>query len=179
MNTTPVHALTDIDGGIVVDPAPRLAGPPFFGGPGNTWTTNRISFLDWAPHYEGQPVTCGNGQPDSGETHENCETDVAEPPDSGTCGDSKCNDLNETSASCPADCFASTCSNGVCEAGEDATNCPDDCLVCGDGVCQASNGECTANCPGDCPPPPPAVCGNYICEAGETNGTCRKDCPLI
>jgi hypothetical protein len=35
MNTTPVHALTDIDGGIVVDPAPRLAGPPVFGGPGN------------------------------------------------------------------------------------------------------------------------------------------------
>ena len=35
MNTTPVHALTDIDGGIAVDPAPRLAGPPVFGGPGN------------------------------------------------------------------------------------------------------------------------------------------------
>ncbi len=35
MNTTPVHALTDIDGGIVVDPAPRLAGPPVFVGPGN------------------------------------------------------------------------------------------------------------------------------------------------
>ncbi len=35
MNTAPAHALSAIDSGIVPDPAPRLAGQPIFGGPGN------------------------------------------------------------------------------------------------------------------------------------------------
>ncbi|MFD5601128.1 endo-type 6-aminohexanoate oligomer hydrolase [Leucobacter sp. NPDC058333] len=37
MNTTPndVYALADVDPGIAIDPTPRLAGAPVFGGPGN------------------------------------------------------------------------------------------------------------------------------------------------
>lgn len=36
MNATPAHALADMDSGITTDPAPRLAGKPDFGGPGNS-----------------------------------------------------------------------------------------------------------------------------------------------
>ena len=35
MTTTPAHALSDIDPALAIDPAPRLAGAPVFGGPGN------------------------------------------------------------------------------------------------------------------------------------------------
>ena len=35
MTTTPAHALSDIDPALAIDPAPRLAGAPVFGGSGN------------------------------------------------------------------------------------------------------------------------------------------------
>ncbi|MCS7134719.1 MAG: hypothetical protein NZ889_02585, partial [Candidatus Pacearchaeota archaeon] len=96
------------------------------------------------------------------------------------CGDAICDaSCNETTETCPQDCFFS-CGNGVCDIalGENTQNCPQDCAEqqprqpCGDGICDRAAGENANNCPQDCK----AVCGDKICEANETQENCCKDC---
>lgn len=69
--------------------------------------------------------------------------------------------------------LATTCGNGICEAGENCSNCSIDCsATCGNGVCESSCGENSLNCSIDCGP----TCGNGVCESGETCSNCPIDC---
>jgi hypothetical protein len=67
------------------------------------------------------------------------------------CGDGVCEAGQETSTSCPSDCYT-PCGAGGCDAG--TTN------YCGNGVCAGS--ETYSSCPADCPNP----CGPGMCDAG-------------
>ncbi|QSQ28608.1 tenascin-X [Pyxidicoccus parkwayensis] len=98
----------------------------------------------------------------------------------GFCGDNYCCPGVETSATCPADCGAPICGDGVCNTntGENSTNCSADCgpaIVCGDGVCNGS--ETRYNCVADCANVP--YCGDLICSPGESNLACPGDCPCV
>lgn len=106
---------------------------------------------------DGNLVTesCAYGQPSCTVCDATCQSVAGA---TSFCSDGRCDDVNETNATCPADCPAS-CGNNICD-----------------------NGETNATCPGDCP----AVCGNGIQEAGEVcddggvmdcdAGNCRGDC---
>ena len=77
-----------------------------------------------------------------------------------------------------ASCDLIPCNDGICDsgAGEDCGTCPGDCgaCVCGDGVCE---GETCATCAADCGICPP-VCGDGLCDGaqGEDDITCPADC---
>jgi hypothetical protein len=90
-------------------------------------------------------TTCGNGIVDSGE---------------------ECDGSNLNGAVCAGDCLGpptctagcqldySSCTNGICEAGETCGGCAADCTgegaACGNGVCEAGAGESCLTCPADC-----------------------------
>lgn len=64
--------------------------------------------------------------------------------------------------------FAQTCSNGLCEEGEDI-DCPEDCGSCGDlkcDPCLENNQACAEDC----------YCGDFICDVTETAEDCPDDC---
>lgn len=117
------------------------------------------------------PPGCGDGNCNAsdGETCKTCEKDCGKC--QAGCGDGKCNSPSEDCKSCPADCgqCPPSCGDGKCE-GNEKTTCPQDCsaTTCGNGVCES--GETVDNCPLDC------KCGDGKCELPETEATCPSDC---
>lgn len=125
-----------------------------------------------------QPVVCGNGQCEAGESCSSCSQDCGVCP--SVCGDGSCNG-NESCSSCALDCGSclAVCGNSKCESGESCSSCSQDCGVCtsrcGDGSCNGNEtcSSCSTDC-GSCP----IVCGNGKCESGETCSSCAQDCGI-
>lgn len=127
------------------------------GDPGETWTgTCGDASCDadedpWAcPEDCGTPTWCGDAICDADEDPWACAEDCGAPL---VCGDATC-DEDEDATTCPEDC--GTCGNGRCEALEETpASCPEDCTaVCGDGDCELFQ-ESHTTCPEDCDPPQP------------------------
>lgn len=92
-------------------------------------------------------------------------------PNPSVCGDDVC-DIDETAASCPADC-PDACGDGLCTGSEDPTTCNADCPdVCGDALCTGAEG--TTTCPDDCG----SACGDGVCNGSETEQSCPDDCAV-
>jgi V8-like Glu-specific endopeptidase len=122
-----------------------------------------------------------------------------------TCGDGYCAG-SEDNDSCPADCDALECGNGICESGE-SESCPDDCTIPGpeDWTCEPSYYDtldgCDCNCgsrdpdcddpgqillncssgeicnvQGSCSTPQAGDCGDGTCDSNESAGSCPSDC---
>ena len=82
----------------------------------------------------------------------------------------RCEQDEETVASCPSECDGG-CGDGLCGDGETYATCAVDCAAtCGDTVCDAS--ESTADCPADCG----TSCGDGVCHLAEV-GTCTDCAP--
>jgi len=92
-------------------------------------------------------------------------------PSPSVCGDAVC-DIDETAATCPADC-PDACGDALCTGSETAATCRADCPdACGDELCTGSEG--TTTCPEDCG----TACGDGVCNGGETEQSCADDCAV-
>ncbi|MEO8699610.1 MAG: hypothetical protein ABI867_06180 [Kofleriaceae bacterium] len=98
----------------------------------------------------GLAVLCGacGGGGGSGDDDDDAPVDARPPIDD--CGNGTC-DLDETTASCPADCQP-VCGDGVCEVGETISSCAEDC----------ASATCTVGDPNSCTGE--TICINNTCE---------------
>lgn len=121
------------------------------------------------------------GEPDVADWDAECaEVDILEagPDAEETCSNGMC-DPGENPLECPADCPRLTCPNGACEPGESVDVCAADCVPsCGD--CACDPGETAATCPLDC-----GTCGDGWCVAAcgevlvEDFLNCPTDCACV
>lgn len=131
----------------------------------------------------------GDGSPGGGDGDGGDDDPMQMP--APVCGDGTCAgpEVGVCTADCGGGSQAPKCGNSSCENGENSTNCPSDCPAqsqCGNGTCDA--GETTGNCAGDCPAPSncpsnPLSCflcasEGFLCPSGQTMASCEQ-CIII